>query len=156
MSTSPVFYPEPLVPHGANLPGHMFTQASCKIEDENLGEMENSGDGLKDGLHSDVPSCSAFLNISPGSNSKQMLAAKHHRAVNQCARECLYCSHGRKRENGELPSRGSRCVHSEQSLNGRLCLLWDLHNHNPVSTSYMEPRAKYDALKKIHGELRVL
>lgn len=50
----------------------MFTQASCKIGDE----ME---DGRGDGLFAfDVPSCSAFLNTSPGSNSKQKLTVKSH------------------------------------------------------------------------------
>lgn len=39
-------------------------------------------DGRGDGLFAfDVPSCSAFLNTSPGSNSKQKLTVKSHWAV---------------------------------------------------------------------------
>lgn len=73
-------------------------------------------------LQCDVPSCSAFLNNSPGLYSKQMLAVKHHRAVNHWTQECFqrtmkickcWWENGRGLDSEPL-NRSSRCVYNMQ------------------------------------------
>lgn len=102
MSVSPGILPCTIIhrgPDGANLLGMCLHKHHVRGKKKKIGGMKM---WVKRGRTEDgferwprpcgVPSCSAFLNTSPGSYSKQKRAVKRHRAVNQGAPECFHCA----------------------------------------------------------------
>lgn len=104
------------VPDGANLPRMCLRKHHVQSRDDNLGL--NGGIARLFGETAGAVR-RAFLNASPGSCSKQELAVKRRRAVNQGAQECFHVQRSsgdadEKMAAGQTESLsgGSRCVYS--------------------------------------------
>lgn len=120
-------------------------------------------DGRGDGLFAfDVPSCSAFLNTSPGSNSKQKLTVKSHWAVNQGAQEFFHCARkicGRRRwESGGAAGDSSQRRARGKSPSHFSALVWETNSRFREKNCFLFflVRSKFGLCRIIYSNINSL